>query len=91
MYEMSVSQQQVLSPTKLRVGEYAKIRLWLPGDTAHVFIELAEIRWIKHPWISVEILVLSATDQQRIKRFTELQAQLSHSPYLDSKHILIRA
>ena len=91
VYELSTSCQQVSNPSKLRAGDYVKVRLWLPDDNSHILIELAEIQWIKEPWIKVELIVISPTGQTRLKQFMESQGQLSLNPHTGSGEILIRA
>ncbi len=91
VYELSKSCQQVSNPSKLRPGDYVKVRLWLPDDNSHILIELAEIQWIKDHWIKVELIVIDPTGQMRLKQFMESQGQCSQNLHSVSEQILIRA
>lgn len=91
VYELSTSRRQVSNPSKLRAGDYVKVRLWLPDESDHLLIDLAEIQWIKDHWIKVEIISISAAGQVRLKRFMESQGQYAQYPHPASEQILIRA
>lgn len=91
VYEMSRSRPQVSNPSKLRVGDYVKMHLWLPDDNSHILIELAEIQWIKDHWIKAELIVVSPTDQMRLKQFMASQGQFLRHSHTVSEQILIRA
>ncbi len=91
VYELSKSCQQVSNPSKLRPGDYVKVRLWLPDDNSHILIELAEIQWIKNHWIKVELIVVAPTGQTRLKQYMESQGQFSQNLHSLNGQILIRA
>ena len=69
VYELSSSHPVVLNPEKLRPGDYVKLRLWFPEDNAYSLIELAEVQWVRNEWIKIELLLVSPTDQARLRQF----------------------
>lgn len=91
IYELSTSRPQISNPGRLRAGDYVKVRLWLPDESAHILIDLAEIQWIKNHWIKVEIITISSKGQARLRQFMESQGHSYEYPNPASEQILIRA
>ncbi|TKB78845.1 MAG: hypothetical protein E8D42_05330 [Nitrospira sp.] len=91
LYELSSSHPAILPPTKLRPGDYVKLRLWFPDEDTFSMIELAEVQWVKNEWIQIELLLVSAKDQTRLRQF--VAADGKHVPTSTSigRQIMIRA
>ncbi|MDF0674981.1 MAG: hypothetical protein P0120_11695 [Nitrospira sp.] len=91
VYELSSSHPVILDPEKLRPGDYVKLRLWFPEENAYSTIELAEVQWVKNEWIKIELLLVSPTDQARLRQFVApAENPLPTSARMD-KQIMIRA
>ena len=54
LYELSTSHPIILTPTRLRPGDYVKLRLWFPDENSFSVIELAEVQWVKNEWIQID-------------------------------------
>ncbi len=91
VYELSSSHVAVSNPEKLRPGDYVKIRLWFPDETTYSVIELAEVQWVKNEWIKIELLLVSPTDQARLRQFVAPNANYPPAPARIGEHIMIRA
>jgi len=91
LYELSSSHPIILNPTRLRPGDYVKLRLWFPDEDAFSVIELAEVQWVKNEWIQIELLVVSPKDQSRLRQF--VAADGNHIPTSTNmgQQIMIRA
>ncbi len=91
VYELSSSHPVILNPEKLRPGDYVKLRLWFPEDNAYSAIELAEVQWVKNEWIKLDLLLVSPTDQARLRQFVgSAENPLPASAKVDGQ-IMIRA
>ena len=88
---MSTSRQQLTSPSKLRPGDYVKLRLWLSEEDSCILIEMAEIESDKDHWIKAEFITVHPNDWAQIEPFLALQARLKRHLTAMSDHILIRA
>ena len=91
VYDLSSPHPVILNPTRLRTGDYVKLRLWFPDDNAFSMIELAEVQWVKDEWIQVEILLISPKEQSRLRHFV-----VADGPHLPTsarvgQQIMIRA
>ncbi len=91
IYELSSSTPAISNPEKLRQGDYVKLRLWFPDESSHIFIELAEIQWIKNHWIKVDILSVSPKDKARLKQFVASEGCSATTSLKIIEQILIRA
>lgn len=91
IYDFSSSSSIMSQPERLRPGDYVKLRLWLPEESACIFVELAEVQWVRHHWINVDVLILSPEDQARLRRFISVEDQSASSARRKSERILIRA
>lgn len=91
IYDLSFSSPTISQPEHLHPGDYVKLRLWLPEESVCVFIELAEVQWVKNHWINVEVLSASPGDQARLRKFTSIEDQCSPSSRRKSERILIHA
>jgi hypothetical protein len=78
LYDLSSSHPIILNPTKLRPGDYVKLRLWFPDEDTFSVIELAEVQWVKNEWIQIELLLVSPKDQTRLTQF--VAADENHVP-----------
>lgn len=91
VYDCSSSSPTLSQPEQLHPGDYVKLRLWLPDESVGVFVELAEVQWIKNHWINVEVLSISPEDQARLRCFAALGDQSSPSSRRKTERILIHA
>ena len=91
IYDLSTSSPTISHPEHLHPGDYVKLRLWLPEESACIFVELAEVQWVRHHWIKVDMLITSPGDQARLRQFISVEDQSSPSVRRKSERILIRA
>jgi len=92
IYDLSSSSSPtILQPERLHPGDYVKLRLWLPDESSCIFVELAEVQWVKHHWIKVELLITSPEDQTRLRQFVAVEDRSLLSSRRKSEQILIRA
>lgn len=90
IYEMSGTDRRMRTPGSLKAGDLVKVRLWLPNDDTYIFIQLAEVRWVKNPWVGIEFITMDAREKARLVRYSEGQMhQRQVNPACE--HILIRA
>lgn len=91
VYDLSYSHPVILNPTRLRPGDYVKLRLWFPDENAFSMIELAEVQGVKNEWIQIELLLVSPKDQSRLRQF--VAADGNHFPASAGigQQIMIRA
>lgn len=91
IYDLSSSSPTISQPEHLHPGDYVKLRLWLPDESVCIFVELAEVQWVQHHWIKVDVLITSPEDQARLRQFVSVGDQSSPSSHRKSERILIRA
>lgn len=91
VYELSSPHSAILSPEKLRPGEYVKLRLWFPDENAYCVIELAEVQWVKNQWIKIELLLVSLKDQARLRQYAASEGNHLPASALTGEQIMIRA
>lgn len=91
IYENSFPSGRLTSPAKLKRGDYVKLRLWLPEEKPCIFIDLAEILWIRDHWLEAELITVRTLDQLRIERFLALQGLHTRQSPTFKGRILIRA
>ena len=92
IYDLSSSSSPTISrPEHLHSGDYVKLRLWLPDESLCIFVELAEVQWVKQHWIKVDLLITSPEDQARLRQFIAVEDQASPSSRRKAEQILIRA
>lgn len=91
IYDLSSSSPTLSQPKHLHPGDYVKLRLWLPDESSCIFVELAEVQWVKHHWIKVDLLITSPEDQARLRQFVAVEDRSSLSSRRKSEQILIRA
>jgi hypothetical protein len=91
IYDLSSSSPTISQPKHLHPGDYVKLRLWLPDESSCIFVELAEVQWVKSHWIKVELLITSPEDRARLRQFVALEEWPSPSSRRKSEQILIRA
>ncbi|BFU91280.1 MAG: hypothetical protein NTAFB01_24670 [Nitrospira sp.] len=91
VYELSSSYPAILNPEKLRPGDYVKLRLWFPDENAYSVIELAEVQWVKHEWIKIELLLVAPKDQARLRQFVTSAGNHFPGSARIGEQIMIRA
>ncbi len=91
VYALSSSHPVILPPTKLRPGDYVKLRLWFPDENAFSMIELAEVQWVKNEWIQIELLLVSPKDQSRLRQFVASEGNHLAASARIGQQIMIRA
>ncbi len=91
IYDLSSSSPTISRPERLHPGDYVKLRLWLPNESSCIFVELAEVQWVKQHWIKVDLLITSPEDQARLRQFIAVEDQASPSSRRKAEQILIRA
>jgi hypothetical protein len=91
VYDLSSPHPVILNPTRLRTGDYVKLRLWFPDDNAFSMIELAEVQWVKDEWIQVEILLISPKEQSRLREFVVADGHHLPTSTRVGQQIMIRA
>lgn len=89
IYEMVGTDRRLRAPGFLKAGDLVRVRLWLPNDDTHIFIRLAEVRWVRNQWVGIEFITVDARERARLVRYSEEQRKEPvHQP---CEHILIRA
>lgn len=91
VYDLTSSQPVILNPTRLRPGDYVKLRLWFPDEDAFSVIELAEVQWVKNEWIQIELLLVSPKDQSRLRQFVAVEGNHLPPSVKIGQQIMIRA
>jgi hypothetical protein len=91
VYDISSSLPVLLPPTKLRPGDYVKLRLWFPDENTFSVIELAEVQWVKNEWIQIELLLVSPKDQSRLRQFVVSEGSHLAASASIGQQIMIRA
>ena len=91
LYDLSSFSLTISQPEHLHPGDYVKLRLWLPDESVGVFVELAEVQWMKNHWINVEVLSISPEDQARLRQFVSIGDPSSPSSRKKAERILIHA
>lgn len=89
IYEMSGTDRRLRTPGSLKAGDLVRVRLWLPDDDAHVFIRLAEVRWVRNQWVGIDFITVDARERARLERYSEQQRKEPVSQ--PCEQILIRA
>lgn len=90
VYDLSAPHQRNISPSeKLRVGDYVRLHLWLPGEDSHIAIDLAEVEWIESHRIKIELLSVSPEIQARLSQF-KVSQEAAPRPHHTTEQILIR-
>lgn len=89
IYEVSGTDRRLRTPGFLKTGDMVRLRLWLPDDDTHVFIRLAEVRWVRNQWVGVEFITVDARERARLQRYVEEQQKEPVSQLCEQ--ILIRA
>lgn len=90
IYEMSGADRRLRTPGFLTAGDMVRVRLWLPNDETYIVIRLAEVRWIKNQWISIDFIAVDAQEKARLVRYSEGQMH-RRQVHAACEHILIRA
>jgi hypothetical protein len=91
VYELSSSHPVILNPDRLRPGDYVKLRLWFPDENTYSVIELAEVQWVKHGWIKIELLLVSPKDHARLRQFVAADEHHVPASARIGDQIMIRA
>jgi len=91
VYELSSAHPVVLNPTRLRPGDYVKLRLWFPDENTFSMIELAEVQWVRNEWIQVELLLVSPKEQSRLRQFAAAEGNHLAASARIGQQIMIRA
>ena len=89
--ERSGDGHKLISPDRMRSGDFVKVRLWVEGEEAFVDIQLAEVKKVHNHWIKVEVIHLSQTDRLRLKRCIDTPAAMHIEKPALTDHLLIRA
>ena len=89
IYEMSSAGRRVRNPGFLKSGDLVQVRLWLPKEEKDVFIHLAEVRWVKNEWVSIDCLTMSPTQKDRIRQYSE--RELARPVPIHHNEIVVRA
>ncbi|MDH5667810.1 MAG: hypothetical protein OEY86_07360 [Nitrospira sp.] len=90
VYDLSAPHQRNISPSeKLRVGDYVRLRLWLPGEDSHIAIDMAEVEWVENHRIKIELLSVSPEVQARLSQF-KISENAGPRSYHTTEQILIR-
>src|SRR5262245_28867961 len=89
--ETSGAGHKLISPDRMRSGDFVKVRLWVENEEAFVDIPLAEVKKVHNHWLKVEVIHVSQTDRLRLKRYIHPPAarHINKSVFID--HLLIRA
>lgn len=91
IYALS-SPPSITGPEQLHPGDYVKLRLWLPNDEGSAIqIDLAEVQWVKHQWVKLDLLLTSSKDQARLRQFIAPANQAQPVPHRMWEQIVIRA
>ncbi len=67
------------SPQATRVGDYVRLRLFLPDDKPPLSIQLAVVRWVEGTRFGVEFIRSSSQDQVRLACFVQRQGAARES------------
>ena len=91
VFEPTADRCTVVPPDRLTSGEYVKILLWLPNEPEAVSINLAEVRWIRGNWLSIEAIQISPRERVKLQDFVRtIQPDLVPSP-LQIDEVVVRA
>jgi len=92
IYALSSSPPSITGPEHLHPGDYVKLRLWVPDDeSSAIHVDLAEVQWVKHQWIKLDLLLTSPKDQARLRQFIAPTSQALPVPHRMWEQIVIRA
>ena len=91
IYDLSSSSPTISPSEHLHPGDYVKLRLWLPEESICLFVELAEVQWVRNHWIKVDMLVTSPEDRARLRQFASVEDQSAPTSRRKSEQILIHA
>lgn len=89
--ESSGDGHKLISPDRMRSGDFVKVRLWVENEEAFVDIQLAEVKKVHNHWIKVEVIHVSQTDRLRLKRCIDAPAAMHIEKPALTDHLLIRA
>jgi c-di-GMP-binding flagellar brake protein YcgR len=59
------------SPDSIRVGDYIRLKLFLPDDQPAVSVPLAAVRWAKDGRLGLEFIRSSEEDQARLQQLVQ--------------------
>ena len=92
IYSLSSTPPSITGPENLHPGDYVKLRLWLPDDEGSaIYVDFAEVQWIKHDRIKLDLLLTSPKDQTRLRQFVAPTSQAVPVPHRMWEQIVIRA
>lgn len=89
-YDLASPHRSISSQTRLRAGDYVKLRLWLPDEDSHFTVELAEVEWIDNHRLKVDLLSVSPEVRARLNQFKASQQVTRSASETVTDHILIR-
>lgn len=89
--ESSGDGHKLISPDRMRSGDFVKVRLWVENEEAFVDIQLAEVKKVHNHWIKVEVIHVSHTDRLRLKRCIDAPAAMHIEKPALTDQLLIRA
>ncbi|OGW64859.1 MAG: hypothetical protein A3H49_02380 [Nitrospirae bacterium RIFCSPLOWO2_02_FULL_62_14] len=69
VYNLSIEGCKVTSNTRVDLGTYLSLRLYLPGSPAPVEVRLAAVRWTMEWDFSVTFLHMQSEEIQRLNRY----------------------
>ena len=89
--ESSGDGHKLISPDRMRSGDFVKVRLWVEGGEAFVNIQLAEVKKVHRHWINVEVIHVSQSDRVRLKRCIDSPVAMHTKEPARIDQLLIRA
>jgi c-di-GMP-binding flagellar brake protein YcgR len=63
------------SPDSIRIGDYVRLKLFLPDDQPAVSVPLAVVRWAKDGRLGLEFIRSSEGDQVRLQQYVQRHRQ----------------
>lgn len=92
IYSLASAPPSITDPETLHPGDYVKLRLWLPDDEGSaIYIDFAEVQWVKHQQVKLDLLLTSSKDQARLRQFIAPTNQAQPIPHRMWEQIVIRA
>ena len=92
IYSLTSAPPSITGPEHLHPGDYVKLRLWLPDDEGSaIYVDLAEVQWVNHQWVKLDLLLTSPKDQARLRQFIAPTNKAFPVPHRMWEQIVIRA
>jgi len=89
--EFSETGYTLITPDRMRAGDFVNVRLWVEDEEAFIDIRLAEVKKVHKHWIEVKVIQVSQDDWIKLKRFIDTPEAMHIEKPVSIDHLLIRA